>query len=137
MKKEYAKPYLIAQAFEPQEYCAPCTKPSVTTLNGWSIPQFRVYIDLNGDDSYQKGESFQLTGVSFATIQDQVTKSKVGIYYFALPNGNQINQGLGVGDNYEDFEFKQGSITYQMKLKTISTETIIIKDGAAFVKNQS
>lgn len=105
MKKEYSKPYLVSEVFEPQEYCAPCTKPypSVTTLSGWSGAREYLYIDLNGNGTYDLGERFRVTdGYStyYQGIPNQVTKDNVGIYYFTLSDGTQNTHTLSVNDPY-------------------------------------
>lgn len=138
MKKEYAKPYLVTENFKPQEYCAPCTKPypAVTTLSDWSKAEFKVFIDLNGDGRYQRGEAFYTTGYSMAPSysKDQTTAGNVGIYYFELSSGKQNSHSLNIDQTYADHSV--GSDQY--KIKTISHVRITTdSDAHAFIKTMS
>jgi len=142
MKKKYTKPYLAAENFEPQEYCAPCTKPySVTQLSGWNKVESnrRVYIDVNGDGDYDMGEAFDpITGQSKASTvpADQTTSKEVGIFYLTRGSSTsytQDNHGFGIGDTYQSHTYNG----YDYLLRTISTEIIVIKNRYAYVKTMS
>ena len=138
MKKEYSKPYLVAETFEPQEYCAPCTKPypSVTSISGWGSARAADYIDLNGDGFYQTGERFDVeTGKSvyYGGIPDQTTSGKVGVYYFTLGDGTQNLHTLSSGDPYDNHT--SGSNYY--KVKKLGNYKITIEDRYAFIKTMS
>ena len=137
-RKEYSKPYLVSEIFNPQEYCAPCEKPypSVTTLSGWSASERFTYIDLNGDGIYQVGERFYpSTGISTYSsgIPNQDTKDAVGIYYFTKKDGLQNNHALNAGQQYANHS--ASGLDYI--LKTIATKRIQIIDNTAYLKTVS
>ena len=138
MKKEYSKPYLVSEVFEPQEYCAPCTKPypSVTTLSGWSDAQYRVYIDLNGNHSYDMGEAFSTDGSAKVTsLTNQTTSGEVGIYHILVgeTNPRSSDHNLRVGQEYANHNV--GSNIYTVK--DIGPKKITIIDTKAYIKTMS
>ena len=126
---------MAAERFEPQEYCNPCTNPSVTSLAGWSIAREFQYIDLNNDGIHQTGERFNLDGksVSKLGIPDQVTNGRVQIGYLTLSNGTQNTHTMSSGDPYDNH--KSGPNNY--KYVSLGTYNIVIVNNKAFVRNNS
>ena len=134
-KKTYTKPEMAAERFEPQEYCNPCTNPSVTQLAGWSNAQEAQYIDLNNDGHYQTGERFNRDGQSvyYLGIPDQVTNGRVKIGYLTLRDGTQNKHTMSSGDPYDNH--KSGPNYY--KYVSLGTYNIVIVKRIAYVRNNS
>ena len=125
MKKEYAKPYLAAENFEPQEYCAPCTVTSVTQISNWNSLSDNIYVDLNGDGTYQTGERFSNLGkaVPASTETGPFTSKIVSAYKIKKKMGSQWEFTTDLfkpGESYSKESLKKGFEFYSSYFKLVN-----------------
>ena len=78
-RKEYSKPYLVVEIFNPQEYIATCTFQSIA---GLVTHNSNYFIDWNQDGNYDTGE--RKGADSFTpNPSSSITKTKSHIYWIA------------------------------------------------------
>lgn len=85
MKKEYSKPYLISEVFQPQEYCVLCD----TKL---STERKRLYLDLDGNEYYDKGSEYMDSYAQVSGAQNGVYKNVQTYYLKRNQYENYLNE---------------------------------------------
>ena len=78
-KKEYSKPYLAVEVFQPQEYCENCVTDDNRLLFNKGGRNVYYFLDLTNIGTYQKDERYSNTGTNTAA-PDGVYKG-VKAYY--------------------------------------------------------
>lgn len=132
-RKEYSKPYLVAETFTPQEFCAPCK----TKFSGFNTNcQYGFYID-----SYLQGRTEYFDKGYEYTSSNGTTQLPPGVYkdvkvYYLRKGGSLTSSEFPESHDYTTSDFTYNGSTYHF-YKLTETYDIKVIHYPASGKNQA
>ena len=138
-KKKYSKPVVVAERFEPQEYCEVCASPG----NEKSFGSYN-YVDFDKDELWDANESVETSGSTTFSPEGRYT---VNVYKFERYNRffifgswgdpsaediGRLNASCPYGEEFGGESY--GLLgEYRYRLRTVSSGvTLLVKGGQIY-----